>query len=134
MSVIRLTGIWDDGSPRVDSVPKNPRKEIEIVQNATTDIFLSLVTPSGAPKVIDVSLADNKIVFTARVRPGTGKVIEVEATSEGLGEYKFSILPAATSSERPRRLFYDIWAKEGAVQMPSIPDSPMNLVASLADL
>jgi hypothetical protein len=133
VSVIRLIGIWDDGSPRSGSVPTNIRREIQLVQNETTEIFLSLVTPSGEPKEINISGA-NRVLFTLKVKPGTGAVLTKDAASEpGAGEYKFTILPNDTNNTRPRRMFYDAWGTEGSVQMAVIPMSPANLVPSLAE-
>lgn len=110
--LIRLTGVYNDGSAYGPGVPRNPAKQVEIPWQSSATIRLTMVTPSGALRPLKVgetvALAVKQSSHQIGKQPGF-TLLGAAPVPAVPGVAEFSITPNTTKPLQPGRYVFDVW-------------------------
>jgi len=135
MAVIYLTGVLEDGTTvRSPAVPSNPRVALELTQDCSATLRLTVVNPAGVPVPSTGTLA-----LTIKKRPQDIPAVAIISGawdgSAGPGVAQFDIPPSALHGYEWGRYCYDIRLSQGAgTQNLVIPTSPLQLLPAVSSV
>ena len=133
MAVIYLTGVLEDGTRRDEMlVPANPRTTLELTQDCSTTIRLTVVNPAGVPVP-----STGTLLLTIKKRPqDQPAIVAISGAwdgSSGPGIAQFDITPNALHGYEWGRYCYDIRLSQGAgTQNLVMPTSPVLLMPAVS--
>jgi hypothetical protein len=125
---ISLIGVLEDGTPKREGVPINPRNTITIQQGANVTIEVKVQTPGGT--FIDLGDPTTSIVLSVKKKPAD-QPPPIQKTATKLGSIAtFTLLPADTKNMTPGRYIYDVWLTCASIRDAVIPLSTLVLEAT----
>lgn len=132
MAVIYLTGVLEDGTTvRDPAVPVNPRVALELTQECSARIRLTVTNPAGVPVPSSGSL-----ILTVKKRPQDIPALATVSGSWdgsfGPGVAQFDVSPTTLRGLEWGRYCYDIRLSQGGTQNLVIPTSPLQLLPAVS--
>ncbi len=123
-----LTGVLEDGTPRVAGVPDNPRTNLDVPQGVDLEIVVMVVTPQSV--AVNLAAAD-VLTLTVKRRPEDNQKVQKVATKSGnIGT--FALAPNDTKALPLGLYSYDVLLEKDSKKDVVVPLSPFNLQASNA--
>lgn len=131
MSVIRLTGVLDDGTNFEPGVPTNTARRIQFAVGESVTLIVSLINNAGIP--VPSTDPTGRIVFSMdqRLTPGFSVPMLTKTATLQAGtpaDYQILIVPNDTRLFEAGRWLYDIWFE------PVVPVVTREQVVRLSDL
>lgn len=132
MAVVYLTGVLEDGTTvRSPAVPTNPRVALELTQDCSATLRLTVVNPAGVPVP-----STGTLIFTVKKRPQDQPPL-LSLTGQwdgsgGPGIAQFDIAPTALHGCEWGRYCYDIRLSQAGTQNLLIPTSPLLLLPAVS--
>lgn len=130
MSVLYLTGVLDDGTPRSPSVPVNPRAELAIIHKSRAQVVIRITNTAGVPIA-----SEGTLTLTVKQKPQDGEALAqltgVWTPDLGPGVAMFSWAPTTMPYSPWGRYVYDVKLVNGAAVDFVVPASPFRLEPAL---
>lgn len=126
---ILLTGVLEDGTPRREGVPIDPRANVSITKGANVEIVVTVVTPGGEP--VKLTGTGTELLLTVKKRPTEAATISRLAVSEG-NVGTFTLVPTDTRTQIAGLYGYDVWLTKDGERDVVVPLSPFNLLEANA--
>jgi hypothetical protein len=127
--LLTLTGVLEDGTPRADNIPVNPRWALSFPIGTNLTLRLTIYTPDGNT----VPLSTNSCTWTLKKSPADGTSIFAKTGLANGASIDFTLLPADTKQLSSGIYVYDIWYSATGVRNSVVPLSPLYLEAIAAN-
>jgi hypothetical protein len=137
MIIRSLTGVYEDGTPYGENVPRNARKTLHLVKGMDHLVRVEIIRQNGAP--FEFNQYVDLVVLTAKQNPAPFgfPIFSKNGVQSQLAQnvLEFSIVPSDLASIFFTKALFDVVLMEGATnkKTPVIPTSPLFLEGVVHD-